>query len=50
MIDMGHSQDPHAEIEGMKFLTTEDGQRVNDLGDGRYLVVATGEILTPVVS
>lgn len=34
-----------ASVPGMGELFTEDGGRVNDMGDGRFKIVATGEIL-----
>lgn len=45
MVDL--SGDRH-EVPGTKDAMTSDGQHVNYLDDGRYQIVLTDEILTPV--
>lgn len=37
-----------SEVPGTKDLITSDGQHVNFLGEGRYQIVLTDEILTRV--
>jgi hypothetical protein len=45
IIDAGHLGSS-AQLEGMKRLETESGQAVTTLGDGKYKIVVTGEVLT----
>ena len=45
IIDAGTLDDPNAEVEGIKRIRTDSGDDVNRLEQGRYKVVATGQIL-----
>lgn len=47
LLDVRTFGDPHATpLEGLHELRTSDGMSVNFLGNGRYEIVQTGEILT----
>ena len=45
IIDISDKLDPHAETEGLRQLRTREGQAVNALGNGRFKIVQTREIL-----
>lgn len=45
IIDSGVMGDPDAELEGLWSIITDDGESVNRLNKGEYLVVATGLVL-----
>lgn len=42
----GTFNDPNAEIRGLARIVTEEGDPVNDLENGKFLRVSTGETLT----
>jgi len=46
ILDARTMEDPHAEIEGLQTLLTDEGHHVNYLEKGKYQIVATGKILT----
>lgn len=46
VLSVGTFDDPDAEIEGLKEIRTAGGYHVNRIGQGKYEVVETGEMLT----
>lgn len=45
ILDMGHMDDPNAEIEGMKRLQTRNGEPLNYRAKGKYEFARTGRML-----
>jgi len=46
VLDVGTFGDPDATIDGLRSIETDDGDPVNSLGEGRYEIVTTGQIVT----
>jgi hypothetical protein len=47
-VDASTKDSPGATIAGLSVLRTTSGSAVNDMGDGRFKIVQTGEIVRRV--
>ena len=50
LLDVRTMGNVHARVHGMKTLKTQNGQHINNLGQGKYEIVASGIILHSAAS